>query len=248
MPKAVLTVPCFNEAQRLDRAELLRLARAEGVHLLFVDDGSTDATLAELQSLAAEQPDKIEVLPLAMNQGKAEAVRQGLQHALASGAEVVGFLDADLATPVDETLRLFEVLEAEQVEVVLGSRVAMAGSAIDRQISRHYAGRIFATIASLVLRERFYDTQCGAKLFRRGPALAAALEQPFVSRWAFDVELLGRLMSGPHALPLDRFVEVPLRQWKDVAGSKLGLRAMARAGGDLVRIGVSLEKRRRLSR
>jgi hypothetical protein len=43
---------------------------------------------------------------------------------------------------------------------------------------------------------RVYDTQCGAKLFRRTPALAAALERPFRSRWAFDVELLGRLRSG----------------------------------------------------
>src|SRR6185369_2437155 len=69
-----------------------------------------------------------------------------------------------------------------------------------------------------------YDTQCGAKLFRRSPALLAALAQPFRSRWAFDVELLQRLLRGRDGVPAiaaSDFLEEPLEVWRDVPGSKL---------------------------
>ena len=89
----------------------------------------------------------------------------------------------------------------------------MLGYDIDRSAVRHYLGRVFATAASLILQARVYDTQCGAKLFRAGPALSDALATPFLSRWAFDVEFLGRLLIGSPAvppLPLSAVVEVPL--------------------------------------
>ena len=92
-----------------------------------------------------------------------------------------------------------------------------------------------------------YDTQCGAKLFRATPALAVALDDRFLSRWAFDVELLGRLLTGgaTRPLPLSAIVEVPLAVWRDVKGSKLGAGAMVRSLQDLARIGVDLAGRRR---
>jgi len=89
-----------------------------------------------------------------------------------------------------------------------------------------------------------------ARLRRRlrgHPALAAALDAPFLSRWAFDVELLGRLLAGGAAtpLPISAIVEVPLAVWHDVKGSKLGAGAMVRSLQDLARIGVDLAGRRR---
>src|SRR6478736_8408716 len=74
---ACIVIPCFNEAARLDTDALSALADHASVRLLFVDDGSTDDTGVVLAKLAATT-DSIDVLTLAVNAGKAEAVRQGM--------------------------------------------------------------------------------------------------------------------------------------------------------------------------
>jgi dolichyl-phosphate beta-glucosyltransferase len=116
--------------------------------------------------------------------------------------------------------------------------VALLGHSIDRRAARHYLGRMYATAASLALSVPVYDTQCGAKLFRAGPTLTAALSNPFPDPWSFDVELLARLLYPADDLPPlrpDEIVEVPLLEWRDVGGSKLdpaaALRSLAALGG-----------------
>lgn len=237
-----VVVPCYNEAARIEPERFLELSRG-GFRVLFVDDGSTDETRALLERFSADHGGAAQVFALERNSGKAEAVRRGLLAGLESGAEVVGYLDADLATPPGEMLRIFSAL-AEN-DVALGSRVALLGRRIQRSAHRHVLGRAFATFASLALDMPVYDTQCGAKAFRDTPALRAALQRPFSSRWAFDVELLGRLLApeGAAALSAERFVEVPLGQWIDVKGSKLKPAHMLRAGLDLLAIGANHRRR-----
>ncbi len=251
MPETILVVPCYNEAARLDRDRFAELARAPGLALLFVDDGSTDDTLAVLHGMRDRTP-TLHIHEVQPNQGKAEAVRQGLLKAFELGAARVGYLDADLATPPDEAIRLAGLLsDHEGWHAVIGARVALSGRNIDRDWRRHYTGRLFSTLASLVLRVVIYDTQCGAKFFRRTPALESALRDRFLSRWAFDIELLGRLMAGAPgvpAVPGELLVEEPLHVWTDVAGSKISLGAMIRTTLELWSIHRDLVRRRRLAR
>ena len=252
MSEATLVVPCYNEEQRLDERALVVLLDARpGLALVLVDDGSTDGTRRLLEALAARRPDRIQALALAKNGGKAEAVRQGMRAALERSGDVVGYFDADLSTPGPEILRLLDAIEQRDAAVVMGARIALLGSHIERTVARHYLGRVFASVASILLAARVYDTQCGAKLFRRSPALSAALAAPFLSRWAFDVELLGRLLVGEPGVPpvpLERMLEVPLGSWRDVPGSKLRPAAMVGALKDLSLIGVDLARRRRAVR
>ena len=226
-PGCKIVVPCYNEAERL-RPEAFRAfaAREPGVDFLFVNDGSTDATSARLRELASTAPERFAVLDLPRNVGKAETVRAGMCAAFKSTASYVGYWDADLATPLDEIPRFVAVLEgAPRVEVVFGARVQLLGRRVRRRPVRHYLGRVFATAVSLVLRLPIYDTQCGAKLLRRTPALAALFETPFLVNWTFDVEILARLARSRRAhggTPLDEAVyELPLERWEDVAGSKV---------------------------
>jgi dolichyl-phosphate beta-glucosyltransferase len=247
-----VVIPCYNEADRLDEAPLLAfLDSCVEASLLFVDDGSTDATADRLAAIAAARPGRIDVLSLQPNGGKAEAVRCGMQRALERGAGVVGYLDADLSTPPREIFRLRAAFDRPGVQAVLGARVALLGADIERSAARHYLGRVFASVAAAILRARVSDTQCGAKLFRASAALGAALATPFLSRWAFDVELLGRLLTGGDGvagMPLSAIVEVPLTTWHDIKGSKLSPMGMARSLVDLGRIGFDVAARRRRSR
>lgn len=229
-----IVVPCYDEARRLDVAALVELSAAAGATILAVDDGSTDDT-ADLLAAAARDHDCIRVLALSRNGGKGEAVRAGLASAIADGAAVVGYFDADLATPVDEMARLVATLTTDDhIDVVLGSRINLLGHDIERSAWRHYLGRLFATMSSAALRLAVYDTQCGAKVLRVTPALHTAIARPFRSRWSFDVELLGRLLAA--GADPSAFVEVPLRTWRDVGGSKLRPTAALGAGLAVARL------------
>lgn len=250
MVELVIVVPCFNEGRRL-RAEGFRpLLSDAGTRILFVDDGSLDDTREVLASVCAELGLRALRLDLPRNQGKAEAVRQGLLQGLRMGARIVGFLDADLATPAEEMHRLVSTLRGSRAQAAFAARVALLGTTIERHAARHYLGRVFATAASLILDLRVYDTQCGAKAFHSSPLLAASLEERFHARWAFDVELIGRLLAGAPGVPGLRsmdLLEMPLRTWADVPDSKLRFVQFPRLGIELARVHFALGRRRAVS-
>mgnify|MGYP000893470796 CR=1 FL=1 len=239
--KNVLVMPCFNEAARLSLPLVETLISDGTVTLVLVDDGSTDGTATLLRELESSWEGRIFALHLPKNRGKAEAVRAGLQWAIESGARQVGYADADFATPPIEILRLLRALDEQELGAVLGSRIARIGAHIERTPFRHAVSRIFAAIASYALRLNVYDSQCGAKWFQVNDALRGAISRPFSAGWAFDVELLGRLMGrwgdGPR-IDDDALLEIPVRAWRDVDGSKVRLSGMIRALLDLARMGL----------
>src|SRR5689334_12802430 len=106
MEKTVIVVPCYNEAKRLQLSAFAGAGGMPGFSWLFVDDGSRDATADLLKEFCAGAGQGNALLCLPRNAGKGEAVRQGMNHALAGGATVTGYFDADLATPVAEMLRI----------------------------------------------------------------------------------------------------------------------------------------------
>jgi len=226
MRKLCIIIPCYNEAGRLNGAEFLEWAdRKPDLHFLFVDDGSTDGTGEILDRLSRACPEQIRHVTMERNRGKAEAVRCGFLESFRSGYDVIGYWDADLATPLETIPRFCELLEDGEVDGVIGSRVLLLGRHIRRRAVRHYLGRVFATCASLVIGLPVYDTQCGAKIFRNTERLRQVFRKPFRVKWTFDVEILARFLllerifGGPKTR--DRFVEYPLERWDDVPGSKL---------------------------
>lgn len=227
-----LVVPCFNEATRLTVRPWLQFVAANpDVTLVFVNDGSTDATADVLRELASGGGARISVLTLAANGGKARAVQHGIMAALVADPDVVGYWDADLSTPLDECHALLDVLERQpQVDIVMGSRIQLLGRRIERRAVRHYSGRVFATAASLTLGIPVYDTQCGAKLFRVTSRVREIFATPFTSPWVMDVELLARYLAFTGRAEAGiRICEVPLHTWIDVPGSKLSVGASLRA-------------------
>lgn len=242
MKSCALVIPCYNEAARLQSDVFIDFARHyPDIHFVFVNDGSRDNTGSVLKALASQIPDQATVLDNSVNQGKAGVVRQGVLYAIDSlPAEVIGFWDADLATPLPTSLDMIQVLEANPaLWMIFGARVQLLGRQIDRKPHRHYLGRVFATCVSMLLKLPIYDTQCGAKIFRRTPLLRSLFYEPFVSRWIFDVEIIARFMrlpAGSAPRPEDAIYEYDLMKWKDVDGSKVKTLDFFKAIVDLYRI------------
>jgi dolichyl-phosphate beta-glucosyltransferase len=235
-----IAVPCFNEAARLDVEAFAAFVALRGdLVFCFVDDGSTDATWSVLESLRSREPERIRTLRLDRNRGKAEAVRLGVLELLSGGDALatVGYFDADLATPLDQLDLLLTALDEHPTALLaFGSRVKLLGRRIERFLVRHYVGRVFATLASIVVGLPVYDTQCGAKLFR-SPVAASVFGEPFTTRWLFDVEIFLRLrrIAAPAALYRD-LLEVPLLAWVDKGDSRLRPADLVRVPLDFGRI------------
>jgi dolichyl-phosphate beta-glucosyltransferase len=229
----VIVVPCYNEARRLNTQAFKAFTHERyRVRFLFVDDGSTDETWNVLQSLSALDEERFLIRRLPNNVGKGEAVRQGLLQAFQVNPDYVGYWDADLATPLSAIPAFCDVLNASQFEMVFGARVRLLGRVIERSPARHYPGRIFATMASLVLGVPIYDTQCGAKIFRASPAVHSLFEGKFITRWLFDIEILARFIRsrGLDRRAVEKTIyEFPLDEWHDVAGSKVRARDFAKS-------------------
>lgn len=259
MPITSIVIPCFNESERLNRAAFLAFVEhRQDIELRFVNDGSSDDTIPLLREMERENPERIRVCDLPENQGKAEAVRQGMLEAVEEGFRFVGFWDADLATPLESIPVFYDVLRRRRhIDVVVGTRMKLLGHNVERKRLRSLCGRLFATASVGVLNTRVYDTQCGAKLFRVNRRMQKWLSQPFQSRWIFDVELLARMqvlldqekLAAKSEQPAgsnyvqdkdfqlrQRVFELPLDGWHDVAGSKLKGRDFVKAASELARL------------
>ncbi|GAB4186296.1 MAG: hypothetical protein OHK0057_27940 [Thermoflexibacter sp.] len=238
--KFVFIIPCFNEEKRLNAEAFLEFCQTYPyVHFCFVDDGSRDGTAQLLENLHKANNMQIQFLQLPKNQGKAEAVRQGILHtAKQRQFAYIGYLDADLATPLSEIPFFIDlVVQKPHLILVAGSRISRMGASIERYLFRHYFGRVFATIVSAMLNLRFYDTQCGAKLIK-SEIVQEIFKESFISPWLFDVEIVFRIMKMKDLEnPASLIYELPLNQWEEKGASKIKLIDLIRIPIELWRIG-----------
>ncbi len=221
-PNTTVVIPCYNEEKGISNKEYSTfLNNNPEVFICFVNDGSKDNTVAILNVLKEKHPNQIHVLSLVKNVGKAEAVRSGINYCNNQFQhQYIGYLDADLATTLEEFIELRAYLKGEIV-FSFGSRIRKIGSTIDRENSRFLIGRIVATFISNILDIKVYDTQCGSKLFTKEIS-EKLFQKHFISKWLFDVELFYRmiLLFGREKAIL-KMLEIPLKLWVEKGDSKV---------------------------
>jgi glycosyltransferase involved in cell wall biosynthesis len=158
-------VPVYNEARRaaqtLEQITAYLARQSYTSEVIVVDDGSTDRSAEIIESFRATHPN----VTLIRNdhRGKGFAVRTGM---LAGRGRIVLFMDADLATPVEETGRLLPWFE-QGYDVVIGSRAIAGGRDVTRRFHRRVMGVVYNWLVRLLTVHGIRDTQCGFKAFRR---------------------------------------------------------------------------------
>ena len=217
-----IVVPCYNEENRLPLSEYeIFLSKNSETIVCFVNDGSTDNTHEVLLKLKQKFVKNVAVVSYKNNVGKAEAVRKGMIYCNEKFSyDAIAYLDADLATSLEECVELSSYLDSN-ISFVFGSRIMKIGSVIVRNHYRFLIGRVIATFISKILKLKVYDTQCGCKIFDKTLS-ETVFKDPFISKWLFDVEIFQRiiLLYGRQQV-LNKMIEIPLKRWIDKDGSKV---------------------------
>lgn len=145
--------------------------------------------------------------------GKGFAIIKGFKEALKSGFELVGFVDADMATPPSAFYDLIKSIRF--CDGIIASR-GLKQSKVKTSFMRKLTSKGFNFVVRSFLFLPYSDTQCGAKLFKR-EALEKIINEIGFTAWAFDIDLLYKLRKKNLKIK-----EIPT-VWKDVKGSKLDL-------------------------
>ena len=153
--------------------------------LVPVDDGSDDASAAEIRRFAAGHPEVTTPVIIAQNAGKGNALKAGFR---ASRGELVLLLDGDLDIAPRMLPRFFEEMRRTGADIIVGSK-RHPDSIVQYPWHRRLASFVYFSLVRFFIGLPITDTQTGMKLFRRRP-LGEALDRMLVKTYAFDLELL----------------------------------------------------------
>lgn len=184
-----IVIPAYNEEKRItDCIDTITAYLADqhyASEIIAVDDGSTDDTLAILQSLQTRHH-QLKAISYPKNHGKGYAVRQGV---LAAQGNYVLFSDADLNVPIEEITKLFAALQ-NGAQIAVGSRAAEgAVVAGGRPWLREFGSHSLNLAVRVLAVPGIRDTQCGFKLFEARIA-KELFRRSFLDGFSFDVEIL----------------------------------------------------------
>jgi dolichyl-phosphate beta-glucosyltransferase len=188
--KISVVIPCFNEERNIcDNIRKINdylKQTFEFFEIIAVNDGSTDKTKEELQKIKAEIP-SLKIISNAQNEGKGKVVRDGI---LESNNEIVMFLDADLAIPIEELDKFVREIN-NGFDMVIASRFVPGGRIIKKVLwYRQIMEKTFRLIRTMIINNyRVKDTQCGFKVFTKDAAMKI-FPLMTIKRFAFDSEII----------------------------------------------------------
>ena len=174
--RVLVVVPAFNAAQYLP--ELIRRCRDNigESHLLFVNDGSTDDSLAILKR------EDVNYVSFPVNRGKGAALKAGFDYAVRHGFDAVLTLDADLQHLPEEIPRFLEAHDGRHL--VIGTRTI---DAREMPMARWLVNNLTSVIISVFSSQRVRDSQSGFRLIPVGLLRAMRLDSV---KYDFESEIL----------------------------------------------------------
>jgi glycosyltransferase involved in cell wall biosynthesis len=230
--KLSIVIPAYNEENRIERT--LRTyhqffsAKHMQFELLVVLNGCKDNTIGVVERVRKELATNILIIDLPQA-GKGLAIKAGFTDALTRDNDLIGFVDADMATRPEAYYDL--ITHIDDNDGIIASRY-MPGAQISppRPAYKRYGSRlVYEPLLWLLFGLSYYDFQCGAKLFKRN-VLETVTPQLTVTQWAFDAELLYLCKKAGYTV-----IEIPT-VWEDQAESKLTLKGGIRMLGSLFKV------------
>jgi putative flippase GtrA len=234
-PLVEIVVPVRDEARVLEQSvrrlhDYLSGSFPFSFRITIADNGSQDATWP-IASALVEELAEVEAVRLDLP-GRGRALRAVWS---ASDAEVLAYMDVDLATGLSALLPLVAPLVSGHSDVAIGSRLAR-GARVERGPKRELISRAYNLLLHTALRARFSDAQCGFKAVRADRA-RTLLPRVRDEAWFFDTELLvlaQRQGLRIHEVPVD-WIDDPDSRVDIVRTAAADLRGVGRLLADLVR-------------
>ncbi|XDZ65325.1 glycosyltransferase family 2 protein [Alphaproteobacteria bacterium LSUCC0684] len=162
LPELSVVVPVLNEAGNIKPLVngIITAFTGRNIEIIYVDDGSTDSTLAELRELQADLP-MLRVMVHSHRSGQSAGLRTGI---LAARAELIATLDGDGQNLPEDLVRLEKEVHAHRPGLVMA-----AGVRINRQdsLAKRYASLFARRIRRVMLKDDHPDTGCATKVFDR---------------------------------------------------------------------------------
>ncbi len=157
-----IIVPLLNEAESLPElaAWIQRVMQEHGwrYEVIFVDDGSSDASWQVIRGLAAENP-AFRGISFRRNYGKSAALYCGFKEAL---GEVVFTMDADLQDSPDEIPEMYRMVREEGWDIVSGWKQHRQ----DNKLTKNLPSKLYNATARRITGIRLHDMNCGLKAYR----------------------------------------------------------------------------------
>lgn len=194
----------YNEDETI--AEVLARASPHVDQLLVVDDGSGDDTGAIARKLGAQ------VIRHDQNLGKGVALRDCLDWANRNDVDVVVTLDADGQHDPDEIPSLVRAIDADEADIVIGSRIKRRGVGTNMDLITLASNRIISYLLSTRFGGHFTDVQTGYKAFSR-TAVERILPLLRSTRFEIELEVFAKAKSSGLVLK-----EVPVDSHKRAGG------------------------------
>ena len=217
MPKTAIIIPCYNEESRLDRTQVKKLADLHDLHIYLANDGSNDKTQQLIDTICSENLNCF-AINYQKNEGKSATIYKSINEInLQNEYEYIGYFDADFSTPSEELIKMINYIETNNTDFIFASRIKTLNASIIRKTHRHIIGRSILSIINFKHKLEIYDTQCGCKIFSK-QMITEGFKDSFLTTWLFDVEVFVRLKNKNL---LKQGTEFPIKQWRDVEGSKL---------------------------
>jgi dolichol-phosphate mannosyltransferase len=192
MPRTIVVIPTYNEAENLPLLVPLVLEQSPELEVLVVDDDSPDGT-GKLADDLSRASDRVHVLHRASKQGLGPAYRAGLSRALELGADQVIQMDCDFSHPPDALPRMLE--EMKDHDVVLGSRYLNGITVVNWPIERiliSYFGNVYARKVTAL---PVSDTTGGFRCMRRELLEKMGFERVRSNGYAFQIEMNYRFVK-----------------------------------------------------